>query len=288
MARILLLGHTGKMGTALDRELAAGHEVMGRASGDFDAADFAAVTRLIAETKPEAVVNTIAQVRLDDCERAPSEAFRINTLFPQHLARLGASRGFRLIHFSTDSVFSGAKGDFLTEDDLPDPVSTYGFTKYMSEVVVREALEAHYIFRLPVLFGGGGRRTQFLERMLDRVRAGERRLKVVTDMIGTPAYAKDVAATVSRVLDERRPYGLYHLANTGQASLYELTVEALRMLGLEADVEKATLADFPAPARRSTTTPLRMTKLPPLRPWREALAEYCATEEAPGALSRRS
>jgi dTDP-4-dehydrorhamnose reductase len=280
MARILLLGHRGKLGSALARELARAHELTGRSSADFDAGDFEAVTRMVEAAEPAIVINTVAFVRLDDCERDPMRAARVNTLFPEHLARLGARRGFRLIHFGTESVFSGDKGDFLDETDPPDPRNTYGFTKYMAELAIREALADHLVFRIPVLFGGSVRRGQFLERMIDRARAGEAAVKVADDVITTPTYAGDVARRVALAIDEGLPSGLYHIANSGKASLHDLVAEAFRLLGLETRVERASHRDFPSVARRNTVTPLRMGRLAPLRPWRDALAEYCRTDGA--------
>lgn len=279
MARILLLGHTGKLGTALMRELAPVHRVTGLASADFDATDPAAVARLVEEVRPEVVINTVALIRLDDCEREPMRAARLNTLFPQQLARLGARLGYRLVHFGTESLFSDSGGALLDEESQPDPCNTYGFTKYMAELAIREALPDHYLFRIPVLFGRSPRRAQFLDRMIDRVRAGERLLKVADDIVTTPTYTVDVARRVALCLEEDRPPGLYHIANTGKASLWELVVETLHGLGLEATVERASHRDFPSLARRNTVTPLRMGRLPPLRPWQEAMAEYCALEK---------
>lgn len=274
MARkVLLFGHTGKMGTALAREL-AGDEVTGVNSTDLDVADFDAVRALVERAAPDIVINTVARLGIDDCERNPAATFRVNALFPRRLAEMSAERGFVLVQFSTETVFSGEAGRELTEDDPPDPVNAYGFGKYMAELAVRDAAPRHYVFRLPVLFGAGAKRAQFVERMVDRARAGKP-LRVADDIVTTPTYAVDAAAAAVRALNEERPFGLFHLANAERGSLFDLVAETVRRLGLGVRVERASYRDFPSLGRKNTMTPLKMSRLPALRPWREALADYC-------------
>lgn len=274
--RVLLLGHTGKMGTALAEAFADDHEVVGVGSRDVDAADFPAVAALVERTEPDLVVNTVARLGIDACEREPSLAMKINAMLPRLLGRLASERGFTLVHFSTECVFSGRKGEPLAEGDEPDPVNIYGYSKFAGDLAVRDATERHYIFRLPVLFGEGPKRGQLVERMIDRAEAGEAELRIADDIVTSPTYALDAAHTVRSVVEGDSRPGLYHLANHGQASLHELMREMMANLGLRTRVHRASYRDFPSLAEKNTFTPLRSGKLAPLRSWRDATAAYCA------------
>jgi dTDP-4-dehydrorhamnose reductase len=265
------------MGTALADVLAGGDvEVIGVNSRDLDVNDFAAVRALVERVRPGIILNTVARLGINDCERNPTAACRINALFPRLLGELAAADGTVLVHFSSEAVFSGDKGDFLTEDDRPDPVNAYGYSKYLGELAVRDAGLDHYIFRLPVLFGASAKPNQLVERMVTRARGGEKHLHLADDIVSSPTYAKDAAEAIWQAVSEKRPFGLYHVANAGKASLFELMSEVFSLLHLEVVLERASYRDFPSLGRKNTMTPLRQTKLPELRSWRDALVDYCA------------
>ena len=101
--------------------------------GGVDALDLDSVARAMDQTKPDAVVNCIGIVKQRDEAKAAIPSIRVNALFPHQLADLCQAQGARLIHLSTDCVFSGNRGHY-TEDDLPDPVDLYGRTKLLGEL----------------------------------------------------------------------------------------------------------------------------------------------------------
>ena len=279
--KVLVLGHTGKLGAAVRAALAGGHVVTGASSAELDAANPAAVEALLAGVRPDAVVNCIALARVDACELDPVAAFRLNTLLPRLLAHAGRRDGFRLFHVSTGVVFSGTgpPGRPLTESDTPDPIHIYGLTKYMADLEVLRL--GGTVVRTSVLFGEAGSGAQFLERMIAKARAGETP-RVADDIVVSPTYAADVALFVNERVDGGAEQGLFHVVNAGAASLYELTVKALEYLGISARVEAASDAEFPAVAERPRRTAMASGRLPPLRTWQEALGEYCARLAADG------
>ena len=284
--KILILGHTGKVGTAVRAALGPKYHVLGANSAILDANDLAMVAAMVAGTKPDVVVNCIAHLGEDACEREPDRAFRLNTLLPRMLADASEQHKFRLVHFSSDSVFSGRKRDFLGESDQPDPVNIYGLTKYMADVAIQSGCERHFVFRISVQFGESEGKPQFLEKMMAKVRGGEPRLRVADDIVISPTYSADVASVVRAAIEGDIAYGLYHVVDTGSASLYELVCAAFEMLGWRAEIEAASHVDFPTKARKHPITPLRQEKLAPLRDWRDALAEYCGRVEVHNAASR--
>ncbi len=273
--KILLLGNTGKMGTALKSILEGEYRVIGRNSGDFNALNPDDVYSLVEETAPDIVINTVAFLGIDPSEKDPVRAFRLNTLYPKHLAELSNEKGFLLIHFSTDAVFDDSKRDYYTEGDCPLPINMYGLTKYGGDCSIQTIASNYYIFRIPVLFGETSKNTQFVEKMLQRVKGGERVLRISDDIISSPSYSRDIAREVKRILEEPLPSGLYHIANKGMASLYDLMSEIAKNLKIDVTVERASYRDFPYLGRKNTFTPIRSEKVAGLRPWQEAVIEYC-------------
>jgi dTDP-4-dehydrorhamnose reductase len=285
--KILLLGYTGKMGTALKKVFENSYSVTCKNTSDFDALDFGGVRRLIEEAAPDIVINSVAFLGIDPCEKEPEKAFRINAFYPKLLAELSNEKKFLLVHFSTDAVFNDEKRDFYTESDNPEPLNIYGFTKYMGDCFVRNTAEKYYLFRISVLFGETVRNTQFVEKMLERVKDGCGALRISDDIVLSPTYSMDVAREAKRILEEGLLFGLYHIANEGKASLYDLMKEISENLKLRARIEKASYKDFPFVGRKNTFTPIRSEKIKPLRPWKNAVKEYCASRDEPFILVRQ-
>lgn len=275
MPRLLILGGTGKLGTALAQTFRADHDLIALGSADVDAADPISIAAAINSNAPDIVANCVAALGVDACERAPTRAYRINALLPRQLALLSRERGFRLIHFSTESVFDNAKSAAYVETDLPNPLNVYGFTKYVADCLVERAQPDAYIFRLPMLFGPAPKARQFVERMLERAAAGPATIRVSTDVYTSPSYSLDVAAEVRRIMAAGLPSGLYHVANSGRTSLYDLMREIVGHLDIPLTIERGSNADFPGVGEKNLDTALASSKLPPLRRWQDGAADYC-------------
>lgn len=274
-SRILLLGDTGKMGSALKETLQPDHTVIGVSSRDFDACDFDQVRAVVDRVEPEIVVNTVAFLGIDPCEREPERAYRLNALYPRCLAELAAQKDLLLIHFSTDAVFDDEKQDYYVESDAPMPMNTYGKTKHDGDCFIQSMARRHYIARIPVLFGRTTKNNQFVEKMIAKIRGGADILSISDDIVSSPTYNRDVAGQVKKMIEGNIPYGLYHLCNSGKASLYELMREIVENLDMKVVLRKASYKDFDHIGRKNTFTPLRSEKLEPLRSWREAVKSYC-------------
>lgn len=275
LKKILLLGHTGKMGLALQEAFKKGYALVCKNSKDFDASRFAEVRVLINEHKPDIVINTVAFLGIEPCEKEPQKAFVLNTLYPKLLAELSAKKGFLLAHFSTDAVFSDKREGFCTEEDSACPVNIYGLTKFGGDCFIQAIAKKYYIIRISVLFGEAIKNSQFVEKMLERIKQGQKVLRISDDIILSPTYSRDVALQVRKILEGNFEFGLYHVANKGKASLCELMKEIVANLDLDVQVEPASHKDFPCVGLKNTCTPIRSIKLKSLRPWKEAVREYC-------------
>jgi len=273
--KILLLGNTGKMGTALEDVFTGDFSIIGKNTRDFDACDLAQVQALIEEVAPDIVINAVAFLGIDPCEKEPAKAFTLNTLYPKLLAELSNKKSYLLIHFSTDAVFNDDKGDFYTEKDAAIPLNLYGFTKYGADCFIQSIAENYYIFRIPVLFGETAKNTQFVEKMLQFAKQGREVLRISGDIISSPTYSQDVAKEIRKILKGSLKHGIYHLANEGKASLYELVKEIVERLDLDVNVRMASYKDFPFFGTKNTFTPIKSVKIGSLRPWKAAVKEYC-------------
>lgn len=269
--RILVTGGGGMLARALGVALGDRVELVSRT--DLDITDARAVAETVA--RYSAIINTAAFTAVDDAESREELAFDVNALGPEFLARACADNGIRLIHLSTDYVFRGDQNVPHSEDSEPDPVSAYGRSKAAGERAVRAAHPSGAtVVRTAWLYGAGGR--SFVATMLESARS-EKPVSVVTDQIGQPTWARDVAFRIERLLDA--PVGVYHATNAGSCSWHELAVEIYRAAGADVTLVSATTSDaFVRPAPRPSYSVLAddvagAAGIPPMRPWRDALAE---------------
>lgn len=276
--RILITGAGGQLGRALQEALAV-HTLIPLAHADLDVLDRAAVFRKILRHRPHVVIHAAAMTDVDGCARNPEQAFRVNALGTQTVAMACAAVRAAMVYISTNEVFDGTKAEPYLEFDTPNPINPYGRSKWAGEWFVSHLLRRFYIVRTAWVFGPGG--NHFVRKILRRAdEAGA--LRVVYDEVGSPSYARDVAAAIARLI-ETGAYGIYHFVNEGMCSRYEYAVEILRRTGRShIPVTPIALAEFPRPSRVPPFTPLRnlcgaalgIT----LRPWPEALRAYLAEE----------
>ena len=277
--KLLILGCTGKMGTAVERVFGEGgrYDMVSLCSVHFDASYTESVRGVIDTYAPDIVINTVAYLGIDPCEKDTAAALSLNVIYPKFLAELSASRGFTLAHFSTDAVFGDIDHDgFYDESSCPAPVNFYGITKHAGDLAIAAAAAQYYIFRIGVLFGPSGKDNQFIEKMLALVKGGRKTLNISADIITSPTYNMDVAREMREIIEGHLPWGVYHTANEGKASLHELMTEVAAGMGLDVKIERASYKDFPYVGKKNVNTPLMTIKRPPMRSWREAVKEYCA------------
>ena len=273
MTRYLITGADGMLGTELQSVL-AGRDVraLGRAALDITDAD--AVSAAVRDV--DVVVNAAAYTAVDRAEEHETEAYAVNATGPGNLAAAAAAHGARLVHVSTDYVFAGDAAAPYPEDAPITPVNAYGRTKAAGERLVAERHPAPHIVRTAWLYGAHG--PNFVSTMLRL--AGERKtVSVVTDQLGQPTWARDLARAIVSLLDAEAPAGVYHGTSSGETSWYGLAREAYALAGLDPDRVLPTTADaFPRPAPRPAYSVLghgawARAGLPAIRDWRDGLRE---------------
>jgi dTDP-4-dehydrorhamnose reductase len=283
--RTVILGAAGQLGRELVGCL-GGAVPLARAEADLTRPE--ALHEALKALRPDAVVNCAAYNFVDRAEAEPGAAFAVNAWAVRDLARVCRDLGCILVHFSTDYVFGldEARRTPYAEADAPGPLNVYGLSKLAGEYLLRAALPRHLIIRTCGLYGvwgSGGKGSNFVETML-RLAGQGRPLRVVADQVCTPSYAADVAAAAAALL-RASTYGVYHIRNGGECSWHEFAAAVFELARVEADLTAITSAEYGAAARRPAysvlgTASYEALGLPPLPPWRDALARYVRARAA--------
>jgi dTDP-4-dehydrorhamnose reductase len=226
----------------------------------------------------DVVVNCAAYTAVDDAESDPDGAHAVNAVGAGNVARTCARAGARLIHLSTDYVFSGRfEGRPHPYDlaDRPEPISVYGASKLAGERAVHAELpEAHVVRTAWLYTGEGGDFVAAIARRAD----GDDPVDVVTDQIGSPTYVGDLVLALLEIAAGGIGAPLLHAANAGAVSRFEQARAVFEALGADPERVRPVTSDrHPRPAPRPSYSALssRLSAaagLTPLRPWREALA----------------
>jgi dTDP-4-dehydrorhamnose reductase len=290
--RWVVAGCRGQLGHALCRQLEAdprGEVVAAIDLPEVDVSDPAAVERLFGSLAiaPDVVANAAAFTHVDRCEREPEAAWRANAVAPGLLAGACAGRGSRLVHVSTDYVFSGDASVPYREEDPPEPRSEYGRSKLEGERRVLDASPANLVVRTSWVFGRG---RNFLAAILAQAFARRRgeasgALRVVDDQRGKPTWSEDLAAGI-RLLVDRSAGGLYHVAGSGVATWWDVARFCLDEAGFpDLEVERVRTSELGLAARRPAWSVLDCSKAEALgvhmRDWREAVRAYLRSEDSP-------
>jgi dTDP-4-dehydrorhamnose reductase len=291
---ILLIGAGGQLGSDLLKVLPAASLIPFKRA-DLDVTDSAAVDRALHTHGPAWVINTAAYHRVDDIERDPEatrQAFLVNAAAVHHLARACTRHRVRLLHLSTDYVFSGGQDGSppgpYSEEAVPAPMSAYGQSKLAGERLIHLAAprdrpaEAHVIVRSSGLYGvagSAGKGGNFVETMLRLARDGTA-IRVVDDQVLSPTYTADLGEAIARLVATNPPGGVYHLTSGGACSWYEFARQIFAICRLTPSLTPTSSVEFDAPARRPSPNGVlanaraAVLGLPPLRPWPEALRAY--------------
>ena len=285
--RVLVFGGDGQVGQEFRRlDGRVGHSVAALTRGQADitrpAEVAAAVRDAVRDADVEVVVNAAAYTAVDLAESESELAFSVNRDGARNIAMACAEWSLPMVQISTDYVFDGSSPSAYAEDDPVTPLSAYGASKEASERAVRDTLDRHVILRTSWVFGALGQ--NFVKTMLRL--AGEREeLAVVSDQIGCPTPAADLAAAILDMLpslSEGR-WGTYHYCGAGRTSWYgfaqEIFAQYRRITGAPAPRLRAIpSAEFPTPATRPANSVLDCSRFAAVfgfapRPWRQGLAD---------------
>jgi dTDP-4-dehydrorhamnose reductase len=288
---ILITGGGGMLGHALNDLLAErGHKSVSLNRQQLDIADRAAVTIAFAETKPTLVLNCAAHTKVDLCEQEKEKADAINGHAVGSLAALCRNSGAALVHVSTDFVFDGSLARPYLPTDPVNPLSAYGKSKLLGEQELQKNAPPRWLIaRTAWVYGRHG--ANFPRTMIQAAQAGKpTRLNVVNDQIGSPTYTVDLAGAILDLLDSGAN-GIWHVTNSGQTTWCDFARAAFQEFGIVEEVFPITSAQWaqkrPNTAVRPTYSvldigPLERQIARPMRPWRQALADFHLAVKAHG------
>lgn len=264
--KVILLGASGQLGRAWqdffkgDTDTSA--VLLPFTSQQLDITEEGSAASELERHQPDLVINCAAYTAVDRAESEKEKARAVNVDAVTGLARLCRDRDVKLLHFSTDYVFSGKKGDRkkfpngYPEDHPADPVNWYGQTKWEGEEAIRASGCRHLIIRTTWLCGKYG--SNFVKTMV-RLGCENKSVKVVNDQWGSPSFADEVVANTMKLI-EAKAEGTFHLTSKGLTNWAGFAEAIFEMADLEVRVEPVPSEEYPTDARRPRYSKLDTSK----------------------------
>ncbi|MFK5938623.1 MAG: dTDP-4-dehydrorhamnose reductase [Sulfurimonas sp.] len=262
MTNILVIGANGQVGSEL-------HELSGEYTYNFfftdrdslDITDKTAVEAFVADNAINAIINTAAYTAVDKAEEDAKNANKVNHLAVKYLAEIAKENNIALIHISTDYVFDGKNYKPYTEDDITNPNGVYGQTKLDGEKAM-QAINPHnsIIIRTSWVYSSFG--ANFVKTML-RLGKEKDSLGVISDQVGTPTYARDLAQAILEILPKisNEKVEIYNYSNEGVLSWYDFAKEIMHMAKLKCEINPIETSQYPTLATRPHYSLLNKAKI---------------------------
>ncbi len=266
--KILLIGKNGQLGWELDRCLRTLGLVYPLDYPEIDLARADSLREWVVRIQPQVIVNAAAYTAVDQAESEPDLAMTINGTAPGILAEEALKVGAALVHYSSEYVFDGTKGEAYQENDEPNPLSVYGWSKLAGDHNIQQVGGATLILRTTWVYSL--RQGGFVQKVLSWARHNET-LRIVSDQVGSPTWARMLAEATAQVLakagvdpspwiEERR--GLYHLGGAGAVSRLDWAKAILEYdpnpnEQVVREVLPAQTREFPTPAQRPLYSPVK-------------------------------
>jgi dTDP-4-dehydrorhamnose reductase len=237
--------------------------------------DLNRVFAIVKEIKPDIVINCAAYNLVDKAESNLEYAVAVNTFGVVNLSLACQETGSFLIHYSSDYVFDGTKGEKYTEEDNPNPINEYGKSKLLGEIFIKKNLmEKYLILRVSWVYGYG--KQNFLYK-LQQWATNNDVLKIAVDEFSVPTSTRTIVDITMKAIDAGLT-GLYHLVNSGYGSRYEWAKEYFRIKGINKLIYPAYQSDFNLPAKRPKWSVMSNEKISKelkieIKEWQEELKE---------------
>ncbi len=273
--RILVTGKNGQLGRSIHKVISANSEI----DNDYGSNEFIFVGRRELDlsndsninhyfnnnNKFDIIINCAAYTAVDKAEEESELANKINHLAVKKIAEIANKQESKLIHISTDYVFDGESNKLYTETDITNPINVYGKTKLAGEKALQDIMSTDaIIIRTSWVYSEYG--NNFVKTML---RLGKERneLSVVSDQIGSPTYATDLAEVILGIInnkdyqDKNQSTQVCHYSNEGEISWYEFAKEIFKLAEVDCKVSPITTEQYPTPARRPMNTIMDKNKI---------------------------
>jgi dTDP-4-dehydrorhamnose reductase len=279
----VVFGSGGQLGQELCAELRKrGYQVQSYERRQIDVCDPAKVEEALARFDPAVVFNAAAYNQVDVAEREPQAAYMANALAVRNLALACRQVDARLVHYSTGYVFDGTLGRPYVETDATHPMGAYAVSKLAGELYAQAYLDRSLIIRTSGVYGPGGRTTNrgnFVEVMLRLARGGQP-IRVVQDLVASPAYAPLLASRSIDLLD-RDQRGVFHVGGGTPISWFDFAAIIFKTAGVHPELQPTTGREYRTEAKRPKYSALSNAKMEaagvaPMPPMEEAVQAYFA------------
>lgn len=297
---VLVTGANGQLGQAIQSIVGnfPSIDFVFCSSSELNITDKSNCETVFEKYKPNFCINAAAYTAVDKAESEPEKAFAINVTGAQNLAEVCKIHDAILLHVSTDFVFDAKFVDGiayydrelrlplksekgLTETDVPFPAGIYGLTKLQGEQAIQATYEKHFIIRTSWVYSQFA--NNFMKTML-RLASERDSLSVVSDQIGTPTNAVDLAEALLKIIQfcQTEPvevYGIYNFSNEGQCSWYDFAKEIFRVNNVSINLQPIPTTAYPTPAKRPAYSVLDKSKIKQVfgvevRDWKESLKTF--------------
>lgn len=263
---IIVSGKNGQLGNELAELSAlfpkfhfvfAGHT-------ELDISDNAAIENIFATHRPSWFVNAAAYTAVDKAEADQEQAFKVNAEAAGIIAANCNKFQTKLIHISTDYVFDGNGSEPYHEDDATNPVNYYGYTKWMGEQLALQNNPETMVIRTSWVYSKFG--NNFVKTMI-RLMKERPQINVVSDQFGSPTWAKDLAATILRIIESSAANaklfqsGVYHYSNEGKISWFDFASAIQDLMKFGCVVNPIPTSQFPTPAKRPSWSVMNKEKI---------------------------
>ena len=261
MIKALVTGGNGQLAQCL-KEIVKYHDELDITFQDLPDLDITNKQKLesyFSNNELDYCINCAAYTAVDLAEEQSELAYAVNAEGPKNIAMLCLKYNIKLIHISTDFVFDGQQRTPYSETDAPNPLSVYGASKLQGERNIQDVMENYFIVRTSWLYSEYGK--NFMKTML-KLSETRDQISVVSDQIGSPTYAGDLAAALTKiVLSSSTNYGVYHYSNLGTTSRYDFAVEIFKQFGKTIEVKPIKTKDYLTAAKRPKYSVLDTTKI---------------------------
>ncbi|MEX6686920.1 dTDP-4-dehydrorhamnose reductase [Danxiaibacter flavus] len=278
---IIVSGRNGQLGNALEALTASdsANEYIFLGRSELDLSQPSSISRIFDQYKPSWFINCAAYTAVDKAESDQENAYAINAEAVGAIATLCEAHNTKLVHISTDYVFNGNGTSPYRVDEKTEPINYYGYSKWLGENLALKNNPHSVIIRTSWVYSDHG--NNFVKTML-RLMKDRSEIRVVSDQIGCPTYAYDLAAAILKIVQETEAgnahYGVYHFSNGGAISWCEFASAIRDEAGLHCRVQPIPTSDYPTPAKRPHYSVMDTQKIQndfgvQIKPWRDSLKE---------------
>lgn len=239
---------------------------------ELDITNRKAVIKKILQINPDFIINAAAYTNVDGSEKNKDAAFKANSEALKYLSEACLKFDIVLLHISTDYVFNGKNESGYDEYSKKNPINLYGKSKAKGEDYIIKNIKKFYVIRTSWMFGEKGR--NFVKTIISLGKYRDE-LNVVDDQKGSPTYAHDLAVIIQKIICDKKPYGIYHVTNSGVCTWFDFTKKIIEYSGMKTKVYPMKSDKLKRDAKRPMNCVLINTKLNyKIRNWKSALREY--------------